>query len=101
MSRLMEIAPVVDSIDQPDAAVSTDAPSTVTPADQKVADTAMNGAQVTALVDVVSQVAAGMIPRESAIRIIEKAFMISTEEANKILGKAGAGFVQPQSGVNV
>jgi len=60
---------------------------------QKVADTALNGAQVTALVAIVESVAAGKLPRESAVALIESAFLVETAEAEKILGSAGKGFV--------
>lgn len=59
-----------------------------------VADTALNGAQVTALVQIVSDVAAGVIPRDAAIAIAQRAFQVSAEEAANLLGSAGAGFVQ-------
>lgn len=58
-----------------------------------VSDTALNGAQVTSLVDLVARVAAGEIPRESAVQIVMVAFLLSEEEANQILGPAGDGFV--------
>lgn len=63
---------------------------------QKVADTALNGAQVTAMIEVVTQVALGQIPRESAVQIMQQAFLISEEEANKLLGPAGKGFKPAQ-----
>ncbi len=60
---------------------------------QKVSDTALNGAQVTALVEVVKAVANGTLPRESAVALIESAFLVDKAEAEKILGSAGNGFV--------
>ena len=58
-----------------------------------VSDTALNGAQVTSLVDLVGRVAAGEIPRESAVQIVMVSFLLSEEDANRILGPAGDGFV--------
>lgn len=58
----------------------------------KVADTALNGAQVTAMIEVVAQVAQGQIPRESAVAIMEKAFLIPRAEAERLLGSAGKSF---------
>lgn len=75
--------------------------------DQNVQQLALNGAQVTALVDIVEKVAAGTLPRESAINMIVVAFNVQVPDAEKILGSAGKGFkVQvpeaapaPQTGV--
>ncbi len=53
---------------------------------------ALNGAQVSALVDIVSQVAAGDLPVDSAISIIELSFQLSNAEAKAIVGGAGTTF---------
>ena len=70
--------------------VPVDAPNVVTPAGtaegEKVADTAFNGAQVTALVEVVVQVNSGLLSPESAINIIVTSFKLSEAEARKIVG---------------
>ena len=55
-------------------------------------DTALNGAQVTALLEVLSKVGAGEIPRNSAIEIIVSAFPIDHAQAEKMIGEMGAGF---------
>lgn len=62
---------------------------------EKTADkeVVLNGAQVTALVSLVTSVAAGDLQRESAIPIIVAAFGLSEEQANEILADAGQGFV--------
>lgn len=57
-----------------------------------VQDTALNGAQVQALVDLVKDVAAGLMPRDAAISIAMRAFQVSAEEADGLLGSAGNGF---------
>lgn len=57
-----------------------------------VQKSALNGAQVTSLVELVSQVATGNIPRDSAVNIIMLAFKVGEDEANKALGSAGQGF---------
>jgi len=49
----------------------------------------LNGAQVTALADVVQRVAAGVLPRNSAVGIISVGFRLSEDEANRLLGDAG------------
>lgn len=55
-------------------------------------DFALNGAQVTSMVDVVSKAAAGLLPRDSAVSIIENAFNIERSVAEKIVGKSGSSF---------
>lgn len=83
---------------------------TASAADQNVQQLALNGAQVTALVDIVQKVAAGELPRESAVNMIVVAFNVQPADAEKILGSAGNGFkietpeapapAIPQQGVN-
>jgi len=100
----------------PNTVVDTSAPidSSNTPivgdtagqAGANVQQLALNGAQVTALVDIVEKVAAGTLPRDSAINMIVTAFNVQVPDAEKILGSAGKGFKVPvvepvnQGGVN-
>lgn len=72
---------------------SVEAGSKLPEVGQKISDTALNGAQVTALVEVVEAVAVGRLPRESAVALIESAFLVDKSEAERILGSAGKGFV--------
>jgi SPP1 gp7 family putative phage head morphogenesis protein len=53
---------------------------------------ALNGAQVSSLVDVIQKVASGLLPRDSAVGILQVAFQLTTEQAEKILSTAGRGF---------
>lgn len=62
------------------------------PTNTNVQKTALNGAQVTAMVDVVSKVSLGLIPREAGIQILYQAFNIEESEALRIMGNAGNGF---------
>ena len=55
-------------------------------------NTALNGAQVASMVDVVKAVAAGELPRETGVAILEVSFPITAEQANKIMGEVGKGF---------
>lgn len=57
----------------------------------KIADTAFNGAQVASLKEIVQAVAAGELPRDSAIEIIMIAFNVERDKAEAILGSAGTG----------
>lgn len=61
--------------------------------DGSVQDTALNGAQVQALVAIVQAVAAGQLPRDAAQAIAVRAFQVTEEEADQLLGSAGRGFV--------
>jgi hypothetical protein len=49
----------------------------------------LNGAQVTALIGVVSQVARGDLPRSSGIEIMKSAYKLPAEEAERLMGEAG------------
>lgn len=67
-------------------------------ADINVQKTALNGAQVTSMVDVVSKVSLGLIPRDAGIQILFQAFNIAEEEAQRLMGDAGAGFTPDTQG---
>jgi len=64
-------------------------PATTEPA----AAAALNGAQVAALVDIISQVAQRQIPRESGIGIILASFPLTEAQAEAIMAGAGRDFV--------
>lgn len=53
-----------------------------------VASTAMNGAQITAVVDMIARVNAGEISREAAIELLFTAFPVTREQAVAIVGTA-------------
>jgi len=55
----------------------------------------LNGAQITALLDVMAKVASGEIPRESGIEVIVAGFPIKRERAHAILGELGRGHKPP------
>ena len=57
-----------------DSASSAPTATSVTTGTTSVADTAMNGAQVTSIVEIISQVAAGVIPAATAQALIRSAF---------------------------
>lgn len=63
------------------------------PAAGPVAQTALNGAQVSSLLSIVTAAAARLIPRDTAIEMITAAFPIDEAKAKKILSTVGAGFV--------
>lgn len=59
---------------------------------ETVAESAMNGAQVAALVGVISSVAKREIPREAGVAAIRKAFQATPEEAEMLMGETGRTF---------
>lgn len=61
-----------------------------------VADTAMNGAQVTSIVEIITQVAAGAIPASTAAALIRSAFpAIPSANISEMLAPFAAVVVQP------
>ncbi len=83
-------------IGAPIAAPVADAPPGLDAADtEKAADTALNGAQVSSLLDIVTQAASGLIPRATAIEIITSAFPIDRAKAEAILGPVGTSRFAP------
>lgn len=58
---------------------------------------AMNGAQVTSLVDVIQQVAASTLPSEAAVRILMRAFVMSESEARELVAAANVGQMPVQA----
>lgn len=67
--------------------------------DVNVQKTALNGAQVASLIQIVQSVATGNLPRESGISMIEAAFNYTREQATDIMDRSGSGF--KPSGVEV
>ena len=59
---------------------------------EKVADTALNGAQVTAAQGIVESVAAGALPRETGIEMLVQFFQIDKAAADRLMGTVGATF---------
>jgi len=56
----------------------------------KVADTALNGAQVTSLVEIIRAVNAGEMPPATAAQIISVAFQLPADRAVALVGDSGA-----------
>jgi hypothetical protein len=76
---------------------------TAAPADAtKVADTALNGAQVTAASQIVEKVANGLLPRDSGISQLVFFFQLSEQQAELVMGGAGtASFTPTGTSLNV
>lgn len=87
----------------PEAAKPTDAappgdspgtpPALAVAGDQKVSDTALNGAQVASLLEVLQSVANGLLPRESGVALITASFPVSPADAERMMGSIGRDFV--------
>lgn len=56
-------------------------------------DSALNGAQIASLLQVVTACAAGQLPRDAAVAIIARAFLVDDNVADRLLGSVGRGFV--------
>lgn len=67
-------------------------PDATMPGAERAADTALNGAQVASLLDIVERVATGAIPRETGINLITAAFPLSEDQAERLMGAVGRGF---------
>jgi hypothetical protein len=57
--------------------------------DVNASSVALNGAQVQAATEIVSQVSAGTLPRDSALAMLQNLFGLTLDQANNILGSAG------------
>jgi phage gp29-like protein len=72
-----DVAPV-------DAAVTAEKPAQ---------DTALNGAQIASLLQIIQAVADGLIPRDAGLAIIKRAFLVDDAGADELMGSVGKGFV--------
>lgn len=87
----------------PELPAASQAPSegdVAVPADANIQTTpeiSLNGAQVTSLISVVNQVATGLLPRDSGVALIQAAFSLPLDAAERIMGEVGRSFfVGPQ-----
>lgn len=92
-AEMMRPASAPTSVQVPDAIGALPADASAT----DVADTALNGAQIASLKEIVIAVAMGEIPRATGVELILAAFpTIDREQAEKIMGPVGAGFQSAQ-----
>lgn len=71
------------------APISKQAPDVVEP--EKISQFSLNGAQVTALLDVISKVNSGELTKDTAIKVLSTSFPISTQEARTLLSDVDEG----------
>jgi hypothetical protein len=64
--------------------------------DMDVQKTALNGAQVSSLVAIITAVANKEIPRDAGVQAISLSFQLSPEQADKVLGTAGTPAFEPK-----
>ncbi len=70
------------------------------PTDAPLANTALNGAQVTALQGILESAALGNLPRDSAVEMLVVSFNLTRDQAERVVGSIGRGFkVEVQSEV--
>jgi phage-related protein (TIGR01555 family) len=55
--------------------------------------TDLNGAQISSMVEIVSSVAAGTLPRDTGIQMLMSSYNMAQSEAERIMGSVGDGFV--------
>jgi hypothetical protein len=61
--------------------------------DKAAQDTALNGAQIASLLEIIQAVADGLIPRDAGLAIIKRAFLVDDAGAEELMGSVGQGFV--------
>lgn len=88
-----------------DTAQTVESVEAVAPAgdggESKAQDAALNGAQVTSLLEVIGQIVAQQIPRESGVEIIVSSFGLPRSTVEKMIGEIGRSFVPASSSVDV
>jgi len=60
--------------------------------EESIQKMAMNGAQVSSMIEILSSVAGGTLPRDTGIEALKTAFMIDDQQASQIMGSIGDGF---------
>ncbi|MBD2797225.1 DUF1073 domain-containing protein [Xenorhabdus sp. 18] len=56
----------------------------------------LNGAQISSMVEIVSSVAAGLLPRDTGIQMLISSYNMTPQEAEQIMGSVGNGFTAKQ-----
>lgn len=91
-----EVAPVEETEHAaPDVADTDPTIEQPAPPEQPASNLALSGVQVSSLVEIIKAVILGEIPRDSALQVIVLSYNVSLEQADKLLGSAGQGFVGP------
>jgi hypothetical protein len=84
--KLRDVTPIGQATEQPTAPAASTAPATDT-AQVDVAKSALNGAQIASLIDVVAKIKEGLLTAESALSIVLASFpTIDEAQARRIVG---------------
>jgi hypothetical protein len=84
--KLRDVTPIGQATEQPTAPATSTAPATDT-AQVDVAKSALNGAQIASLIDVVAKIKEGLLTPESALSIVLASFpTIDEAQARRIVG---------------
>ena len=84
--KLKDVAPIATAV-KPSAAISAPTATAPTDAPVDVAKSALNGAQIASLVEIVAQLKAGILTPDSALQIVLASFpSIDEVQARKIVG---------------
>ncbi len=78
--------------------VDTDTDTEIETGGAPVAAVTLNGAQVASLLEIMGQVVNGVLPRDSAKKIIITSFNVSEESAEEMLGEIGVSFIPSTQG---
>ena len=94
-------APAADGAEPVDGAEPADQ-AEAAPVEEKAADTALNGAQVAAAMEIVQTVAIGGLPRDAGLNMLSEFFNLPREASERIMGSVGKGFrpAQPDEGAS-
>lgn len=93
-----EVEPSQDDTDEIDDTEGVEVEQeTATP----VSAVTLNGAQVSSLLEIIQNVAQGVLPRDSGVEIIATAFNLSRDKADSIMGSVGGSFVPTEEGDDV
>lgn len=76
-----------------DAPAGVDTPP---PEDAKPADAALNGSQIASLLNIVTAIEAGVIPRDAGIQIVARSFLMSVPDAEVLVASAGTTEPEPE-----
>lgn len=97
---IIESIEPVEAVEQPEAA-EPEQPEPVEEPQVSASETALNGAQISSLLEMINQVTQGLLPLETAIQIIIAGFGFSDEQARAIMGDVKPGSLAPASDVAV
>lgn len=88
----VDVTPTIDiGPTAPSTAPAADATATTPTAAPVIITTTLNGAQISAIVEIVAAAAGGRLPRDSAIALLVSLFGVTEDQAAAIVGTAGTG----------